>query len=524
VSEPAAVAAYIRALLAGSPPDEAGQDWGKWRDTMTVLNTALSEGGPDAANAAWQAMCRRTPELARLLEDDTANDLAIARLASLSPIEYDRTREGEAEALGIRVSTLDRVVATARGDLSDTGAQGHAITFADDEETLWPAPVEGAHLLDAIAATYRRYLVLPRGGAEALALWTVHSHAHDVASVSPLIALQSPQKRCGKTTALQILASMVARALPCSNITPAAIFRTVERYRPTLILDEVDTYLRPEHDDLRGILNSGHTRATAYVIRTVGDDHEPRRFYTWCPKAIALIGALPSTLADRSITLHLQRKAPGETAERWRIDHADSLAELRRKAQRWAQDHREALAKTDPDVPNSLHDRAADNWRPLLAIADAAGGDWPKRARQAIQAIEAVDTDDDDLSGLLLRDLCNLFVEPKAERLTSAEICESLAGLNDRPWPTVCHGKPITPHRLARILAPYGIVPGTIRIGDKTSKGYTLESCQDTFDRYIPPLQTVTRAQGKTDAASGEKVNRNKPPNVTDSKSPQFRL
>jgi putative DNA primase/helicase len=190
------------------------------------------------------------------------------------------------------------------------------VTFIDDDDAPWPEAVNGGSLLDGLAATYRRYVVLPAGGADTLALWTVHTHALEVATVSPILTLQSPAKRCGKTTTLHILASVVAHALPCSTIRPAAIFRTVERYRPTLILDEADTYLSPQHDDIRGILNSGHTRATAFVIRTAGDDHEPRRFSTWCPKAIALIGALPPTLADRSITLRLQRKALGERVER----------------------------------------------------------------------------------------------------------------------------------------------------------------------------------------------------------------
>jgi hypothetical protein len=426
---------------------------------------------------------------------------AIIRLAGLSPIAYDRARETEAKTLGIRVGTLDRVVAQARVPAAESGGQGQATTFADDDDQPWPEPLDGATLLEAIAATYRRYLILPRGGADILALWTLHTHVHDAANVSPLLALQSPQKRCGKTTTLQILSGIASRALPCSNITPAAIFRTVERYRPTLILDEADTYLSPEHDDLRGILNSGHTRTTAYVIRTVGDDHEPRRFCTWSPKAIALIGKLPDTLADRSITLQLQRKAPDETVERWRIDHTVRLTDLWRMAHRWADDHHETLADADPDVADTFHDRAADNWRPLLAIAEASGGEWPKRARQAIEATEDLEADDKDLSGLLLRDLRDLFSQRKTDRLASEDICKTLTSQEDRLWPTLCHGKPITQHRLARLLGAYGITSTTVRIGDRVAKGYLLSGFEDTFARYIPPSESVTTLQPRPDAA-----------------------
>jgi hypothetical protein len=210
--------------------------------------------------------------------------------------------------------------------------------------------------------------------------------------------------------------------------------------------------------------------------------------------------------------------------DRWRIDRADSLADLRRMAQRWAADHREALAKADPDVPAGLHDRAADNWRPLLAIADVAGGNWPTRARQAIEAIEAIDTDDEDLSCLLLRDLRDLFAACKADRLPSADICKALAAVEDRPWPTLCRGNPITPHRLARMLAVYGIVAGSIRIGDKTPKGYTLSGCLDAFHRYIPPEKSATPPQGTNDAASWAKSNRNTTPHVADRKTLQIRI
>jgi Protein of unknown function (DUF3631) len=495
--------------------------WILLRKDPTYVDLVAAIDQADVQLLAQDGYAERTNS--QEIDDDSATtgdtDETIARLAALSPIEYDRAREAEAQALGIRVSTLDRMVAQARGNGEDPAGQGHAITFADDEETPWPAPVDGARLLDAIAETCKRYAVLPRGGNDAVTLWTVHTHAHDEATVSPILALESPQKRCGKTTTLQIVSSMVARALSCSNITPAAIFRTVERYRPTLILDEADTYLRPEHDDLRGILNSGHARGSAHVIRTVGDDHEPRRFSTWCPKAIALIGSLPTTLADRSITLHLQRKAPGQTVERWRIDHADSLADLRRMARRWVADHHEALATSDPGVPHTLHDRAADNWRPLLAIADVAGGDWPERARQAIQAIESIDPDGDDVNGLLLRDLRDLFAKRAADRLTSADICERLASQDDRPWPTVCHGKPITAHRLARMLAGYGVSAKQIRIGEHTMKGYMLDDLNDTFLRYTTS-ESETSKQGRTGAASEAKSKRNTTSDVSLSKSP----
>jgi len=146
--------------------------------------------------------------------------------------------------------------------------------------------VDGAELLSEVAATFARYVALP---PFAVALWTVHTHALEGAAASPLLALTSPEKRCGKTTTLSLLARLVPRPLLSSNISPAALFRIVEKYCPTLLVDEADSFLR-DKEELRGILNSGHTRDAAYVVRTVGDDNDPCRFSTWAPKAVALAG------------------------------------------------------------------------------------------------------------------------------------------------------------------------------------------------------------------------------------------
>ena len=185
------------------------------------------------------------------------------------------------------------------------------------------------------------------------------------------------------------------KALPTANVSAAALFRVVEGYRPTLLVDEADTFLA-ESDDLRGVLNSGHRRGGS-VLRTVGDDHEPRAFATYAAVAIGIIGSLPDTLADRSIPVDLKRKLSSEVTESFRIDRVGHLEVLARKAARWAADNADAIAAADPDMPPGVHSRAADNWRPLFAIADAAGGEWPKRARAAAsQAAAASETESHD--------------------------------------------------------------------------------------------------------------------------------
>ena len=150
--------------------------------------------------------------------------------------------------------------------------QGREVQF--DEPDPWPDPVDGDALITAIAATFSRYLALPKHASTALALWVLHAYTFDAWFASPFLAITSPEKRCGKTLLLILLGALVPRRMFAANVTPAVLFRAIEKFNPTLLIDEADTFVR-DNDELRGVLNSGHTRTTATVIRAVGDDHDP---------------------------------------------------------------------------------------------------------------------------------------------------------------------------------------------------------------------------------------------------------
>jgi putative DNA primase/helicase len=209
------------------------------------------------------------------------------------------------------------------------------------------------------------------------------------------------------------------------------VFRTIESACPTLLIDEADTFLTG-NDELRGVLNSGHNRATAFVVRTVGEDHQPAKFGTWAPVAIAMIGKLPDTLHDRSIVVPLRRKKPGEIVERCRFDRSEEFDALRRKLRRWVEDARRGLLQWDGDVPASLHDRAADNWWALLAVADAAGGHWPQTARQAAVALSSGGEDAESAAVLLLHDMYVLFAQQGA-RIPTQTVLAALHAMDERP-------------------------------------------------------------------------------------------
>jgi len=280
----------------------------------------------------------------------------------------------------------------------------------------------------------------------------------------------------------------VRRALVASNISPAAIFRVVEGYSPTLLIDEADTFLR-DNEEARGILNSGHTKQAAYVIRTVGDNHEPQKFSTWSAKVISGIGSLPDTLMDRGTIFELRRKLPDEKVERLR--HADKsvFTKLSRMLARYAQDANADIERARPVLPDKLNDRAQDNWEPLLAIADHAGGAWPKMAREAALLLSGVEQEATSLSAELLADIRDIFDGrfKGYDRISTADLLKELNADDMKPWATYGKGdKPMTARQLAKMLEDYGIKPDVIRIGRGTPRGFHTAWFDDAFTRYLP--------------------------------------
>ncbi|MGA7453961.1 MAG: DUF3631 domain-containing protein [Rhodoplanes sp.] len=345
----------------------------------------------------------------------------------------------------------------------------------------WPSPVNGAAVLEELCQAIERHLVLSASATEAAALWIVHAHVHDAARHSPILFINSPTKQCGKTNFLSLLSLTAPKPLSAANVTPATVFRAIDRWHPTMLIDEMDTFLS-DKSDLRGVLNSGHTKSQAFVLRCVGDDLVPTQFSTWSAKAFAAIGRLHPTLEDRSIKIELKRKLRTEKVARI-PNRDDAYADLRSKLARWAADHIERLKDAHPKIPEDLSDRARDNWEPLLAIADAVGSDWPALARDAARRLSRVD-DDETYAIVLLKDLQTLF-DTLGDPLSSSDIAAQLRDMEDRPWPEFKNGKPISTQNIARLLKPFKIVPRKFRIDGRQTNGYERKRFEQVFARYI---------------------------------------
>ena len=493
--DPDSLTDHIRILVLAKRPNAARE--------LTQLRERLRNGnGPEQTVNDLLQMSG----VAELNDASSGEDVeaAFRRLSmAIDGAPQGRRVDARREAIrvgrkfGWRAREVEDLLSLSAGD-GDGFNQGSGLTLTDPEP--WHERVDGATLLTTLAALFSLHLSLPQGAATALALWTVFTYVHDAAAVSPLLAITSATMRSGKSTLVILLGALVRRPISVSNITTAALYRAVEKFRPTLLIDEGDTFLR-EQNELRGILNSGHTRATAVVIRSVGDDHDARTFSTWSPKAIAMIGRLPDTLTDRAIEIRLRRRAKHENVERLRQDRLQQHEPLRRRAARWAADNIDVLRKSDPEVPSYLNDRAADNWRALFAIADAAGGEWPARAREAARHLcgGATAEVEGDYLVQLLADLCALFGDTRTS-MTSEEIVSALGRMEDRPWPEWKRGRPISTKQLANLLARFGVRPVKL---NSSRRGYKLEDFDDSFTRYLPPTDAEVGDQQLVPDSSG---------------------
>ncbi len=368
--------------------------------------------------------------------------------------------------------------------------------------------VEGSALLDETSAFIRRFVLLSEVAARVAALWIIHTYAIVVAECTPYLAISSPEKRSGKSRLLEVLATLVANPWYTGRVTAAVLYRKIDAESPTLLLDESDAAFKSGEEyaeALRGILNTGHRRGgkTTCCVRK-GEGISYQDFSTFAPKTIAGIGKLPDTIADRSIPFQLKRKTRLEKVERFRLRNVRPEAErLRERLEAWVTQHLNALRDARPELPISLTDRQQDGAEPLLAIADAAGGEWPWYARSALVELCCdPQAADDSIGTRLLSDIRQIFKAQDTDRLPSAELASALAGIETSPWGEWCHGKPITADRVARQLKPFDIRPKNIRFEEEILKGYEISDFEDAWARYLPLDCNVPVSPPRPEAAT----------------------
>jgi len=369
-------------------------------------------------------------------------------------------------------------------------------------------------VLDDVQTFLGKFVAYPSEHAHvAHVLWAAHTHLMDAWESTPRLAFLSPEPGSGKTRALEPTETLVPRPVEAINASPAYLFRKISSPDglPTILHDEIDTvfgrHVKRENEEVRAVINAGHRRgAMAGRCVVKGKIIETEELPAFCAVALAGLGFLPDTILTRSVIIRMRRRAPTEQIQPYRRRvHAPGGYSLRDRLAAWASQIRPAL-ETCPAMPEGITDRNADVWEALLSVADAAGNDWPDRARVAAVALVADAIAATPSLGVhLLVDLRTVFGDRDA--MWTTEILEALIDLEESPWGDL-KGKPLDSRRLAHFLRPYGVVSKQVRIGEKNQRGYTREALWDAWLRYlsaeeheavgVPPIVTATSATSDT--------------------------
>lgn len=471
------IAARIRVLaLPGLPLKGDIVDWreaGGTREQIDVLIEQASEWQPPLAVPTEQNKTRATADEQALIDE----------LAKLNAPDYDRRRIEAAGLLGIRSGTLDDEVDARRAQQAEEA--GAAPLYGYWVVEPWPEVVDTAALLHSLVARIKQNVILGDDAALAVALWILFAWVHETAVHSPILLVSSAEANSGKTALLSLANFLLPRSLMCVETSEATLFRGIELWQPTIIVDEADVILI-NNEPLRSVINSGWTRGSC-VPRCIGDDNIPHAFPTFCPKALGMKGRkLPDTTLSRCIIIEMQRKKATEKVEHFRCVDDAALAQLRRRAMRWASDNGEKLKDAEPVMPNGFDNRLGDNWHLLLAIAETAGDTMAKQARKAASKLSQV-ADVASIGTQLLADIKAIYDEVGVvERMSSAELTAKLTADLESPWAEWKGGKPITQAQLARVLKPFGIRPGGFRLpSGGTPRGYQRSQFEDAWERYL---------------------------------------
>jgi hypothetical protein len=216
----------------------------------------------------------------------------------------------------------------------------------------------------------------------------------------------------------------------------------------------------------------------------------------YCGVALAGLGWLPDTIMTRAVVVRMRRRAPNERVEPYRRrDEAARGHALRDQLAAWAAAHEAKWAETRPDMPDAIVDRDADVWEALLVIADAAGGEWPKRARAAaVELVKAAKARDPSLGIRLLADLRTVFImADDAKAMFTTDILKQLRALDDAPWDNI-KGDALDARGLAWRLHQFDVESKQVRVGDVTGKGYRRVDLHDVWVRYLVPLDKAAKA------------------------------
>ncbi len=474
-------------------PDEVRAIWREMTDDEKAMRLAAgvvmkaAEGGRrDELNSACFSHGKKVTTGSVAADRFRVWMVTAGRVAGLPDKEIGKTIE---DALK---DARKQVPPAQRAETDDPFASDEYESGAGDwlpDIKPWPEPVDGQALFDDMCTCIHRYVRLDDHQAHAVALWALFAHSIDKFFVSPRLYITAATRRCGKTRLLDVVGKLVPRPVLTSHLTTAALFRSIDQFAPTVLVDEMDNLVRNREAfaDMLGLLNAGHERGK-YVLRVEGKDFKVKAFEVFAPIAMDGIGSLPDTLTDRCIIVRLVRKARSQAVAEFTLDETVDLAGLARKAARWSADNSEMACKLRPATPKALHDRARDNWAPLLRIAMAISPDVLALAQAAATALAMKDEEvDDDLPLTLLRDCMEIRKTTTGEHIATSSLIGALASMIDSPWADwKGTGRPVSGAMVKNLLRPFAVAPCLYGTGNSRFRGYRWALIEAAFEPYTP--------------------------------------
>lgn len=378
---------------------------------------------------------------------------------------------------------------------SDTNDSTHSTTApqpAGYEVTTSTAPEDarsGNTLIVDLESYIRSYVSLAEASyALVIALWLAATHLWMSFDAFPYMVVTSATKRSGKTRLLELMSFVASNSRLVASISPAALYRTIDDEKPTLLVDEAEMFSSAK-SEFRSLLNTGYRRGQT-VRRHDGD------FETYCPKAFALIGDVHDTLRDRSIVVEMRR---GEPSRRFVFaaarEEGTALGE-RLSVELSSKAEEIDIAVRDFEGLPFLLDRDEEIWTPLFVLCRLLCPDRIKELKRAAADICAAKTakarkylelsEEEDAAQnreyalRLLHDMADITAD--RDQITTQEAIDKLREIPTSPWRRF-RGEGIKNDRsgamlVAALLSGFGVRPTTIRVAPKTggtgstAKGY----------------------------------------------------
>jgi putative DNA primase/helicase len=424
-------------------------------------------------------LVKKLEELAKKKEAEPPPELTkdvIINLAGMTPLQYAQQLSREAKKYRTPLRLLEKAVEEVRVEqATENLLMPHWQVTPIEEE------VGIAALLADIEARILHHVAMPKHLAFVCALWIAQTWVHEHATYSPILFITSPERDSGKSTLINVIKFMVRRELSTVSVTAAALYRSIEKWNPTFVIDEADKAF-VKNLELEQVVNSGWTRGSG-IVRCHPDTHEPILFPTFCPKAIASKGKqAPDTILSRAIFIAIKRRTRAEAIGHFTHMDDAGFQRLRSQLIKWAADNGQILGSRVPEPPEGFINRIASNWQMMLAIADSAGAG--QRAREAARMIAGI-TDLTSEGVALLEDIKAHFARSTLDYVGSKALIADLVADTERPWAEWSHGRSISEKGVAKILHEFGIKPGRVGPRDLRLRGYKAEWFKEEWDRYL---------------------------------------